>query len=363
MNAMLAAVLPSMPPGPATAHKAGAGCEGEDGQAPDFAGCMEQALDAAKPLDAPAAPGVASSTDTAPAEAHPLPDAAAPRPDIAALLPGWMPALPPPAAASEGEAAAADPLDTQALATLTTGSALRAAPQNRAEPSRDAATPSAPPTPRGDAQTAPAFAALLTPTSTEAAPAAPPPRAPALDSATPSAGTLQAASPPLPAAAPRPAEAPATIAQLPAAIDSPGFAPALATQVRWWAHDGVQQAQLTLNPPEMGPVAVKIVVLDGREARIDFSADLAATRVAIEAALPVLAAALDESGLRLSGGGVHDGAAQRQAAWQEASQHQQHQQQHRGVTYRTRSDAGAPGATPLATAPTTLGRGLVDLVA
>ena len=109
-----------------------------------------------------------------------------------------------------------------------------------------------------------------------------------------------AAAPALPlAAALKAVEAPPPTATVPAPIDSPAFAPALATQLRWWAHDGVQQAQLLLNPAEMGPVAVKIV-LDGREARIDFSADLAATRGAIEAALPVLAAALDDGGMKLS---------------------------------------------------------------
>ena len=56
----------------------------------------------------------------------------------------------------------------------------------------------------------------------------------------------------------------------------------------------------------MGPVTVKIV-LDGNQARVDFSADMATTRSAIEASLPALAAALHDSGLTLTGGGVFDG--------------------------------------------------------
>ena len=43
-----------------------------------------------------------------------------------------------------------------------------------------------------------------------------------------------------------------------------------------------------LNPTEMGPVSVQIVV-DGTQARIDFGADALATRQAIEAGLPELA--------------------------------------------------------------------------
>ncbi|HET9822189.1 MAG TPA: flagellar hook-length control protein FliK [Burkholderiaceae bacterium] len=100
----------------------------------------------------------------------------------------------------------------------------------------------------------------------------------------------------------------ATPAQVPIAepVDSPAFAPALATQVRWLVDGEVQQARLTLNPADMGPVAVRIQ-LDGTQARIDFTADVAATRSAIESSLPMLAAALSDSGLTLAGGGVFDG--------------------------------------------------------
>jgi flagellar hook-length control protein FliK len=143
-------------------------------------------------------------------------------------------------------------------------------------------------------------------------------------------------------------------AHVSSAIDSAAFAPALATQVRWLVQGGVQQAQLTLNPAEMGPVTVQIVV-DGREARIAFGADLAATRSAIESSLPMLAAALDDSGLKLTGGGVHDGAAQQRSAWAE------HSAATRGLQARDGQDASA--ATAVAVAPIGAARGLVDLIA
>ncbi len=148
-------------------------------------------------------------------------------------------------------------------------------------------------------------------------------------------------------------------AHVPAPVDSPAFAPALATQVRWLVRDGLQHAQLSLNPAEMGPVTVQIV-LDGREARIDFRADLALTRNAIEASLPVLAAALDESGLRLAGGGVHDGQASRhgQSAGQQGWNGATHASTTLGDTGGGR-DAAVAATTRVAT-PT---RGLVDLVA
>ena len=101
---------------------------------------------------------------------------------------------------------------------------------------------------------------------------------------------------------------PATTANVPAPVDSPEFAPALAMQVSLLASDGVQKAELHLNPAEMGPVSVQIS-LDGTQAHVSFGADLAATRQAIEAGLPDLAGALREAGFTLAGGGVSEHAS------------------------------------------------------
>ena len=68
----------------------------------------------------------------------------------------------------------------------------------------------------------------------------------------------------------------------------------------------------TLNPADMGPVSVQIT-LDGNQARVDFGADVASTRHAIEAGLPELAAALRDAGLTLSGGGVSQHASSGQS--------------------------------------------------
>ena len=64
----------------------------------------------------------------------------------------------------------------------------------------------------------------------------------------------------------------------------------------------MQQAELHLNPAEMGPVSIQIA-LDGSEARIEFGADLAATRAPSSA--PARARrALRDAGFTLAGGGV-----------------------------------------------------------
>ena len=97
--------------------------------------------------------------------------------------------------------------------------------------------------------------------------------------------------------------APAVTVHLPTPLASPEFAQALGVQMSVLARGGVQQAELQLNPAEMGPVSVQIVI-DGTQARVDFGADMAATRHAIEAGLPELAGALRDAGFTLTGGGV-----------------------------------------------------------
>jgi len=86
-------------------------------------------------------------------------------------------------------------------------------------------------------------------------------------------------------------------------LGAPDFAHALGAQMSVLARDGVQRAELHLHPADMGPVSVQIT-LDGAHARIDFGADLAATRHVIENGLPELASALRDAGLTLTGGGV-----------------------------------------------------------
>jgi len=98
-----------------------------------------------------------------------------------------------------------------------------------------------------------------------------------------------------------------------AAVGSPEFPQELGVQLSVLARDGIQKAELHLNPTEMGPVSVQIV-MDGTQARIDFGADVAATRHAIEAGLPELASALRDAGFTLAGGGVSQHAGGRQGS-------------------------------------------------
>ena len=101
-------------------------------------------------------------------------------------------------------------------------------------------------------------------------------------------------------------------------IQQPDFKEALGAQVSLLAKDGVQKAELRLNPADMGPIFVQIA-LDGSNARVDFSAESSVTRQLIENGLPELATALRESGITLTGGGVSQQPQQRQTKQEEDS--------------------------------------------
>ncbi len=114
------------------------------------------------------------------------------------------------------------------------------------------------------------------------------------------------------AAAARGSEMPAPVqANVPTPFAEPGFQQALGYQVSLLARDGIGQAELHLNPADMGPVSVQIT-MTGDQARVDFGADLAQTRQALEAGWAELASSLKDAGFTLSGGGVSDHARERQ---------------------------------------------------
>ena len=129
------------------------------------------------------------------------------------------------------------------------------------------------------------------------------------ESGTPPA--LHVASAPAPAHGATGAAAAPVQVGIPSAPGAPDFAAAIGLHISVLARDGVHKAELHLNPAEMGPVSVQIAV-DGTQARIDFGADVAATRQAIEAGLPELASALRDAGLTLHGGGVSPHAGGRE---------------------------------------------------
>ncbi|MFY9478213.1 MAG: flagellar hook-length control protein FliK [Aquabacterium sp.] len=112
-------------------------------------------------------------------------------------------------------------------------------------------------------------------------------------------------------------------ATLPTPVDSPDFKQALAERVGMWVAgtpaNGQMTAELRLNPEDMGPVHIRIV-MDGQNAQVDFAAAHAETRQALEASLPALSSALEDAGLSLAGGGVSDQSASQSWAQQQQGQ-------------------------------------------
>ncbi|MDO9073488.1 MAG: flagellar hook-length control protein FliK [Rubrivivax sp.] len=94
-------------------------------------------------------------------------------------------------------------------------------------------------------------------------------------------------------------------ARLTASPGSPAFAGQLGAQLTIFVREGVQHARLELHPLELGPVTVQIAI-DGSQARVNLAAEHAATRQALEQAMPTLAGSLRDAGLTLSGGGVFE---------------------------------------------------------
>lgn len=173
----------------------------------------------------------------------------------------------------------------------------------------------------------------------------------ASDSATPVA---LAAAPAAPASSSTPQVPAALHAELRERVGSELFAPALAARLAVLVRDGIEHAQLRLNPAEMGPIDVRIR-LDGTQAQVDFSAAHAHTRQVLQDAVPVLAGALREAGLTLAGGGVFEQPRDAQAP-------PQHDAPARADGRQGQTDAPAL-AKPAAAAHGARARGVVDLYA
>ena len=86
-------------------------------------------------------------------------------------------------------------------------------------------------------------------------------------------------------------------------IRRPEFVPVFSARIATLVQEGVEQARVHLNPVDMGPVSLQLS-MDGMQVRVDMTAEVAATRLVLEQALPTLAGALREAGFTLSGGGV-----------------------------------------------------------
>jgi flagellar hook-length control protein FliK len=82
-------------------------------------------------------------------------------------------------------------------------------------------------------------------------------------------------------------------------MQNPAWTQVMSSRVVWMAKEGLQQAQLRMNPANLGPVEVKLHVQND-QASVTFLAQHSATRDALEQALPRLRESFAENGMELT---------------------------------------------------------------
>jgi flagellar hook-length control protein FliK len=82
-------------------------------------------------------------------------------------------------------------------------------------------------------------------------------------------------------------------------VGQPGWDSALGDRIQWMVSRNVQQAEIKLAPPELGPMEIKISVQND-QTQVQFMASHATTRDALEAAIPRLRELFGEINLNLA---------------------------------------------------------------
>jgi len=145
---------------------------------------------------------------------------------------------------------------------------------------------------------------------------------------------IQGIESPAPAAAP-PASYPITVP-----FGSPRFGAAFGERVSWMVREGLQNAELTLNPPDLGPIRIALS-MEKDAASFGFNATHAQTRAAIEQALPRLRELLAEQGLSLGHTSIDAGTGGKNDQWSGAQAGAGRSPNGRGPNPATSQDEGS----------------------
>ena len=101
-----------------------------------------------------------------------------------------------------------------------------------------------------------------------------------------------------PAESRAPLSQPSALLEVQAPVSEPGFAQALSRQVVWMVDKDAQVAELRINPPELGPVEVRLTLTQD-SAAAEFVSPHAEVRAAIENAIVRLRESLADAGIQL----------------------------------------------------------------
>lgn len=140
-------------------------------------------------------------------------------------------------------------------------------------------------------------------------------------------------------------------------VGSNGWDRALGQKVAWMISGGLQSAELSLNPPDLGPLQVVIKVSNDQTSANFFSAQ-PEVREALESALPRLRQMLNDAGMQLSGFSVGAQASSQGNAFSEGRPHAQAN----GNTTRDSSPVAA-STNSLGSTKVQIKQGLVDTFA
>ncbi len=143
-------------------------------------------------------------------------------------------------------------------------------------------------------------------------------------------------------------------------VGSSEWGSALGDKVSWMASQGTQVAELHLNPPNLGPLEVRLTMNGDQQASVMFVSNQPAVREAIETAMPRLREMLADSGIMLGNSMVGAESFQQQQQQQQA-----HSQRAGGGKGNSEGDmltdvSGVAGASS-AMVQTRSGRGMVDM--
>lgn len=144
-----------------------------------------------------------------------------------------------------------------------------------------------------------------------------------------------------------------------ARIGGAGWDQALGQKVLWLLSQQQQVAELSLNPPELGPLQVVLKMAD-EQLSATFVSQHADVRNALEAALPRLKEMMSESGINLSSTTVSADSSQQQGRFERPS-HSHHT--HAGSGYQSGEEHRMGLATGLGGDSVRAGRGFVDTFA
>ncbi|HEX21972.1 MAG TPA: hypothetical protein ENH21_00910, partial [Chromatiales bacterium] len=87
-------------------------------------------------------------------------------------------------------------------------------------------------------------------------------------------------------------------------VSHPGWSAELGQRMMWLANQEIREAQIQLNPRNLGPIDVRIIYSDAQQLSVSFSAQNPAAREALDAALPRLREMFEQQGLNLADANV-----------------------------------------------------------